>query len=220
MSQPERDQGIEALFGTLSVRSYRATADESLIDALRDSERVGTNAMSTGRHSEFATARACARAALADLGIDAAIPRGERGAPVWPAGTTGSISHTRGFCLAVAAESKAVLGLDVEEIARIRPNIERRILVASEQERAASLAADDRAREVAAIFAAKEAFYKAHHQIEPRYLGFDVVEVILDGDRVGFAPGSGQVRPELIHAASGHLKIVDGRVIVGVVIDA
>ena len=48
------------------------------------------------RRREFATARACARAALAKLGVPAApIVPGSRGAPQWPPGVVGSITHCR-----------------------------------------------------------------------------------------------------------------------------
>jgi hypothetical protein len=50
------------------------------------------------RRREFATGRACARTALAQLGVPgAAILPGARGAPQWPAGVMGSITHGAGY---------------------------------------------------------------------------------------------------------------------------
>src|SRR5690242_12311145 len=50
------------------------------------------------RRKEFATGRACARAALARLGRpSAAVLRGPGGAPQWPEGVVGSITHCVGY---------------------------------------------------------------------------------------------------------------------------
>jgi 4'-phosphopantetheinyl transferase EntD len=51
------------------------------------------------RRREFTTARGCARAALAALGLPPApIVPGPRGAPQWPTGVVGSITHCAGYC--------------------------------------------------------------------------------------------------------------------------
>src|SRR5580704_7182950 len=50
------------------------------------------------RRREFITGRACARGALAQLGMGpVAIPSGERGEPCWPVGIVGSITHCAGY---------------------------------------------------------------------------------------------------------------------------
>ena len=57
------------------------------------------------RRRDFALGRACARAALSDLGQpDAVIGQGENGAPLWPAGVVGSITHTKGYAAALVAK--------------------------------------------------------------------------------------------------------------------
>ncbi|HEY6480768.1 MAG TPA: 4'-phosphopantetheinyl transferase, partial [Streptosporangiaceae bacterium] len=69
------------------------------------------------RRREFTTARACARAALARLGQPpVAILPGERGAPGWPPGIVGSITHCAGYRAAAVARVSQVLaiGLDAE----------------------------------------------------------------------------------------------------------
>src|SRR4051812_40427195 len=64
-------------------------------------------AAGTRRRAEFATARACARTALGKLGhAPVAVPRGDRGAPVWPAGIVGSLTHCDGYRAATVAEAK------------------------------------------------------------------------------------------------------------------
>jgi len=69
------------------------------------------------RRREFTTGRACARAALSQLGIGpTAIPGGARGQPLWPPGIVGSITHCRGYCACAVARAERVvsLGIDAE----------------------------------------------------------------------------------------------------------
>ena len=219
MHQPTRDDQIEALFAPVSVRSFSATVSPELIGQLRAEERAVIAPMAAARQAEFATARACARAALAGFGVDAAIPRREGGSPEWPSGMAGSISHTRGFCVAVASNGHHTLGIDVEEIERMKPAVERRILVDLERLALGHLNDDDRRQRVATIFAAKEAFYKAHYEVEARYLGFDAVVVTVDNSRVSFGPSSGAVSASMLDQCRGKARVDQGRVIVGVAID-
>src|SRR5215207_4316780 len=69
------------------------------------------------RRREFTTARMCAHAALTKLGLTPVpILRGERNAPVWPAGVVGSITHCAGYRAAVVAHSSdlTAIGIDAE----------------------------------------------------------------------------------------------------------
>ncbi|WP_423832395.1 hypothetical protein [Streptomyces manipurensis] len=69
------------------------------------------------RRAQFATARACARRALAGLGREpVALLPGPGGAPQWPSGVVGSITHCEGYRAAVAAPAGVVaaLGIDAE----------------------------------------------------------------------------------------------------------
>ena len=69
------------------------------------------------RRAEFTAGRACARAALAALGLPAApILTGRAGEPCWPGGVTGSITHCPGYraCAAARISDLAGLGIDAE----------------------------------------------------------------------------------------------------------
>ncbi|HVT68722.1 MAG TPA: 4'-phosphopantetheinyl transferase, partial [Trebonia sp.] len=69
------------------------------------------------RRREFTTARQCARRALAALGVPPQpIMTGERGAPRWPPGIVGSITHCAGYRAAVAARDGdlVTIGIDAE----------------------------------------------------------------------------------------------------------
>src|SRR6185437_1465289 len=61
------------------------------------------------RRREFTTVRCCARMALAKLGLPPApILRGSEGAPIWPAGVVGSMTHCRAYRAAAVARASAV----------------------------------------------------------------------------------------------------------------
>ncbi len=219
MHQPQRDQLIEQLYEPAVVRAFAASVSADLVAALRSEERAASQAMVANRQAEFATGRACARSAMAQFGIDGAIPRRDDGSPQWPRGVTGSISHTRGFCVAVASTGHHCVGIDVEEVDRMTTNIERRILVDVERALLDDLDDAARKRRVATIFASKESFYKAHYELEPRYLGFDAVAVTIEDSTVRFAPASGAVDAAVLGRSTGQFRFDAGRVIVGVAID-
>ncbi|MGW6242081.1 4'-phosphopantetheinyl transferase family protein [Streptomyces sp. NPDC055094] len=135
------------------------------------------------RRAQFATARACARRALAELGLaPAPLLPGTGGAPRWPAGVVGSITHCDGYRAAVAARAAdvAALGIDAEPAGPLPRGVLG--LIASTTERAAldRLAAErpevcwDRL-----LFSAKEAVYKAWFPATERWLGFAEAEVRL-----------------------------------------
>lgn len=216
---PVREMAIEALFDPLTVRAFVATTNPALLDQLDAGQRAETEHMAHARQVEFATARACAQAAVCDFGITAVIPRRDDGAPRWPTGIAGSISHSRGYCVAVAGGGDFSLGVDVEEVDRLSPAIERRVLVDQERDDVESLTAGDRQAHVATVFAAKEAFYKAYHEIVPRYLGFDAVRVNVDRNRVSYEAASTAVDPAIVARCSGRCRHGEGRVTVGVAID-
>ncbi len=69
------------------------------------------------RRAEFAAGRACARTALARLGLPAVpVLAGRAGEPCWPAGITGSITHCAGYraCAVARTTELAGLGIDAE----------------------------------------------------------------------------------------------------------
>jgi len=136
------------------------------------------------RHKEFATARACARAALAHLGeAPAPIPRGMRGAPQWPGGITGSITHCDGYRAAAVARLShaASLGIDAEPNEMLPDGVLDLIALAEERDQIAGLTARkpgicwDRL-----LFCAKESVYKAWFPLTERWLDFSEAHVTID----------------------------------------
>src|ERR1700691_1836492 len=98
------------------VAAVEAFADLTEVTLYPDEEAVVANAVDK-RRREFATGRACARAALAELGLPpASIVRGPGGAPTWPSGVVGSIPPCAGYRAAAVAWDRefAAIGLDAE----------------------------------------------------------------------------------------------------------
>jgi 4'-phosphopantetheinyl transferase EntD len=174
---------IAALFAAGAVAFE--TRDTFAADSLLPEEQQFLGRAVPKRVHDFAGGRACARAALAQLGFKGvALPVGAERAPVWPPGTAGSITHAAGFCAAVAAATSDIcaLGLDVAVVDSVRPHLWRRIC--SPEELTTLQAADPAAAMSSAtvIFSAKEAFYKCQHFLTGQWLGFADVTVTLEAD--------------------------------------
>ena len=137
------------------------------------------------RRREFATARACARAALARLGRppDPVLP-GPGGAPQWPDGVTGSITHCPGYRAAAVGLTRdiASLGVDAEpnEALPDRGMLE---LIALDQERV-RLGELAEARPAICwdrlLFCAKESVYKSWFPLARCWLGFESADIVID----------------------------------------
>lgn len=121
------------------------------------------------RLAEFTAGRTAARRLIGDRPL----PRGTGGAPLWPPGTEGSISHAGGWALAVAGPGPRRLGLDLERLGAALPLAE----IATPDEIAALGAADP-----VRLFSAKEAAYKAQFPLTGALIGFHDLAVALRGD--------------------------------------
>ena len=174
---------IAALFAT-GVVAYQTRETIPAAALLPEEQQFLSRAVPKRVH-EFAAGRVCARAALAKLGYAGGplLMSADR-APLWPAGTTGSITHTDTFCAAAVAPSRQIraLGLDAEPARSVKPELWRRICTAREL---ALLQAQDEQSALAAatlIFSAKEAFYKCQHFLTGQWLGFSDVSITVEAD--------------------------------------
>ena len=133
------------------------------------------------RRREFTTGRACARQALARLGMPAtAIASGAHGEPLWPASVVGSITHCARYRACALARSSEVrcIGIDAEPEARLPAGV------------LAAIAGDEERRALAAhaagvcwdrvLFSGKEAVFKAWFALTGRALGFEDADVRID----------------------------------------
>jgi 4'-phosphopantetheinyl transferase EntD len=135
------------------------------------------------RRREFATARKCARNALGRLGVAAVpIPAGGGGAPQWPPGVVGSITHCTGYRAAAVARicDIATVGVDAEPNDGLPDGVLGMMSLASERAQICELVSAipdvcwDRL-----LFSAKESVYKAWFPLTRRWLSFDEAAVTI-----------------------------------------
>lgn len=144
------------------------------------------------RQHEFLAGRWCAREALGTLGCAEQTPIeiGRHGAPVWPHGYVGSISHAANVAIAAVAHVRDAsgIGIDVESIASAHASPElpsMQALVATSEELALVARSGAQTSAFVALFAAKEALFKCLAPLVGRYFDFlDVAAVTADPQRL------------------------------------
>ena len=135
-------------------------ADDGQQVALHPAEALLVAHAGDKRRRDFALGRACAHAALARLGeADAPLGRAASGAPLWPQGIVGSITHTDGYAAALVGENFAGIGIDAERVGGVTHDLWARLFSPTEQRRLESH--PDPLLAATLIFCAKEAAYKA-----------------------------------------------------------
>ncbi|MEU6402375.1 4'-phosphopantetheinyl transferase superfamily protein [Streptomyces sp. NPDC046985] len=154
------------------------------------------------RRREFAAVRACARRAMEKLGVppQPVLP-GERGAPRWPEGLTGSMTHCDGYCAAALVRSVdlASLGIDAEPHGALPDDVIDAVALPAERRRLAELAARrpavhwDRL-----LFSAKESVYKAWFPLTGRWLDFLEADIYVRADTGSGDPRAGTFEAELL----------------------
>ncbi|KIN73199.1 4'-phosphopantetheinyl transferase family protein [Sulfitobacter guttiformis] len=135
------------------------------------------------RKCEFHAGRSAARAAMTSLSV--AIQSVEMAAdrsPVWPAGITGSISHSKTACVAAVGMSAdwAGIGVDLEEATPLDPLSVAVVCTRAERVWLGLQPASERGLMAKLIFSAKEATYKAQYNVSGRLFGFEVLELEID----------------------------------------
>ncbi len=177
------------------------------------------------RRREFTTARVCAHRALEGLGLPAApILPGSRGAPGWPDGVVGSITHCAGYRAAAVARAAEVhtIGIDAEPNEPTPGGVLKEITVPAEE---GWLAALTRTRPAVCwdrlLFSAKESVYKAWYPLAERWLGFGDAALVIHPGTAPMGPPApgpaarGTFTAKLLVAgprlAGGELTGFDGR---------
>jgi enterobactin synthetase component D / holo-[acyl-carrier protein] synthase len=150
------------------------------------------------RRREFRTVRHCARRALRQLGLPAAaVLRGERGEPQWPAGVVGSMTHCGGYRAAAVAHSYQLraLGIDAEPHEPLPEGVLEAISLSEERDHLSELAAAARATCWDRIlFCAKETVYKAWFPLTRSWLGFEDAAVTITPGTTDPAEGTFSAR--------------------------
>lgn len=204
-----------------AVEAFGDPADAA--DALFPAEDAIIARAVEKRRREFTTVRLCARAALAELGLrPAPILLGPRGAPIWPDGITGSMTHCAGYRAAAVGWRRDLLsvGIDAEPHERLPDGVLRLISLPPERLHLADLQAIrsdvhwDRL-----LFSAKEAVYKAWSPLTGRWLNFDEAQLTID-------PAAGTFQARLLVGGSvytdfeGRWLATGGFVLTAVVVPA
>jgi enterobactin synthetase component D len=180
------------------------------------------------RKRQYLAGRYCADHAVERLRPSAtrpAIGRGAAGEPQWPAGLTGSVTHTDGLASAAVARltDARSIGIDSEmrvdhwRAERIRP------LVMRPEEHGVGGRAIDEATRVTLVFSAKESIFKCLYPVIGRRFYYEDA-LITSGD-----PATGQFVAELMTTLApgfergtilrGRFEIDDARVHTGVWLD-
>jgi 4'-phosphopantetheinyl transferase EntD len=195
------------------------------VELFAEEEAVIAHAVAK-RRREFTTARGCARAALEKIGVPPVpILPGPRGAPQWPPGVVGSITHCEGYrACAVARDSDIVtIGLDAEPHARLPDGVLEAVTSKAERTRLAELA-----ETVPAIcwdrilFCAKESVYKAWFPLTKRWLGFEDAAIDFDAVSRSFSAqllvAGPVVNGQVLTGFDGRWRVSDGLISTAIVI--
>jgi 4'-phosphopantetheinyl transferase EntD len=173
---------IDALLPA-AVIAVEAFDDRVPAPLFPEEERLVAKAVEK-RRREFATGRRCARDGLAALGHPpTALPRGEWGSPVWPAGVVGSITHCAGYRAAVVASADRVwsVGIDAEPNEPMPNGVLDHVTGPGERAAVADLLGrDGPVRWDRLLFSAKESVYKVCFPLLRRFMEFGAAEVTMD----------------------------------------
>jgi 4'-phosphopantetheinyl transferase EntD len=166
---------------------------------------------SPARRREFATARECARAAMARLGRrPAAILADHLGAPRWPDGIAGSITHCAGYRAAAVALTRDVVSVGLDAAPnRPLPRPGMLDVIATESERGHLAALRAAAPGVCwdhMLFCAKESVYKAWYPVARRWLDFESADIEFDVRRREFSARLLAGVPTALAATRGILR--------------
>ncbi|MBF4617860.1 4-phosphopantetheinyl transferase [Clavibacter sp. VKM Ac-2873] len=197
------------------------TAEHDVEGILGDDESDAVATALPGRRAEFVTGRVLARQALAALGVRCgSIPVARSGAPVWPAGIVGSITHCAGLraCAVGRRDEHAGIGIDATPalplpggvLARVADLGSAPVAAGLDALRAAGVASAD-----SVLFAAAEAVAKARTSAHGGWYGIDGAHVALHAD------GSFAVRARRgpAFAGNGRWAVAEGIAVAGIALD-
>ncbi|MDQ1536619.1 MAG: hypothetical protein QOE58_1012 [Actinomycetota bacterium] len=207
------------------VSSAEVFADPPDVE-LFDSERAVVARSVEKRRLEFASVRHCAREALAAIGHPPApLLNGKRGAPLWPAGVVGSMTHCAGYRAAVVARDTDVytIGIDAEPHHELPSGVLPSISLPEERAQLASLSLSDRTvRWDRLLFSCKEAVFKAWYPVTHRELGFDEASITIDPVGRTFSgrllPAGPLVQGRRLQRFNGRWLVRDGLVLTAITV--
>ncbi|WP_127481000.1 4'-phosphopantetheinyl transferase family protein [Nocardioides pantholopis] len=170
----------DVLLGGVVLRAAPVDVPVDALAPLPDAEAPLVAGAPPARRAQFAVGRRMAREALAACGVPVAgLGADELGAPRWPTGLVGSISHVPD--LAAAAVSTDLRGVGVDVAHRSPLGREQVVILLDDEERRTVESVAGAFGGVAG-FAVKEATYKAVHPTLRSPLGYRDIRVTLRED--------------------------------------
>ncbi len=153
---------------------------------LHAEEQARASALLPARARDFARGRVCGHRALAAAGAEHTLIRvGPAREPNWPAGFTGSITHTGDYAAALVAPCSALagrgIGLDAVLVDELHDTHGEAVFVPEERDWLTRQS--DPQLAAAVCFAAKEAFFKARFPLHADWVEFDDLRVLVVGQR-------------------------------------
>ncbi|GGO99505.1 4'-phosphopantetheinyl transferase family protein [Wenjunlia tyrosinilytica] len=185
---------------------------EAALKGLYPQEEAAIALAVPDRRSEFATARWCARRAMGALGLPPVpLLSSTRGAPQWPVGVVGSMTHCAGYRAAAVSRSAdfMALGIDAEPNGPLPAGILE--VISLERERAWVRALGSARRQVhwdRVLFSAKESVFKVWYPLTRRELDFNEAEIEIEPDAGTFSARLLVPAPEV---AGNALEAIAGR---------
>ncbi len=212
--------GIDGVSGRDDLRVVRFPRRTDDTEVVPPSILVALCPVPADRAGQSSAVRACACELLRAHGVNAPhIGRHANGAPAWPAGWVGSLTHSAGWgAVAVArADSVRAVGIDLEDPQRMKRALWPHVFTPEEINALDDLPDDEAQGRAAAAFGAKEAIFKALSPLGGGPVpGFH--DVVLAWDSQGgftartAAAARNHPHPHL-HALRGQTAIQDGRLL-------
>jgi 4'-phosphopantetheinyl transferase EntD len=145
-----------------------------------EEEKIIAQAVEPRRH-EYAAVRSCARICLGRLGYrPVPILPGVGGAPIWPAGVLGSMTHCTGYAAAAVAPVPQIsaVGIDAEPDAPLPDGVLELVATPAERDRLTATRPEiDGPNWDRLLFSAKEAVYKAWFPLVGEWLDHQEAEI-------------------------------------------
>lgn len=167
-------------------RHYRDDLYDTLGVACPDRIR---RAPSPNRRADYLVGRYAAKLLLARVGSDDAIATGAHGAPLWPSGIVGSISHSGRYAIACIARTDtiALLGVDIEHCLSDAEAANCASTIVRDDEDVAALCRLPYGQAVTLAFSCKESLFKALYPRVGDYFDFHAARLVeVDADERRF----------------------------------
>ena len=151
-----------------------------LQNSLAAEELEYTRAMSVKRRREFIAGRTAARLSMLHSGYQpSAILREPGGAPIWPNGVSGSLTHNDRLAAAVIVDTSVSIsiGIDLEENVPLPDELFNIVLTPSEYVGWSSLPNEEATTRAKIFFSAKEAVFKTDWPCHGEFLEFADIEI-------------------------------------------